>query len=126
MAFTDALFPGTKGYPSTRATIQCRGTILHGHRMAVWLDAPICFAAPLVGIGAGNRRVSWQRNAPAVDRTEFSPSQDEGQFNVQVETPLGSSIDRTSRILEEVERRLWELPHVRTCTQPLEPARKVA
>lgn len=44
--------------------------------------------------------------------TEFSPSQDEGQFNVQVETPLGSSIDRTSRILEEVERRLWELPHV--------------
>lgn len=44
--------------------------------------------------------------------TEFSPSQDEGQFNVQVETPLGSSIDRTSRILEEVERRLWELPNV--------------
>ena len=44
--------------------------------------------------------------------TEFTPSQDEGQFNVQVETPLGSSIERTSRILEEVERRLGELPYV--------------
>lgn len=44
--------------------------------------------------------------------TEFSPSQDEGQFNVQVETPLGSSIDRTSRILDEVESRLWNLPYV--------------
>ncbi|HMP59450.1 MAG TPA: efflux RND transporter permease subunit, partial [Gemmatales bacterium] len=44
--------------------------------------------------------------------TEFTPAQDEAQFNVQVETPLGSSIERTSRILEEVERRLWELPHV--------------
>ena len=44
--------------------------------------------------------------------TEFSPAQDEGQFNVQVETPLGSSIDRTSRILEEVEQRLRNLPYV--------------
>jgi HAE1 family hydrophobic/amphiphilic exporter-1 len=44
--------------------------------------------------------------------TEFTPAQDEGQFNVQVETPLGSSIDRTSRILEEVEQRLRNLPYV--------------
>ncbi|HMO13025.1 MAG TPA: efflux RND transporter permease subunit [Pirellulaceae bacterium] len=44
--------------------------------------------------------------------TEFVPPQDEGQFNVQIETPLGSSIERTSQILEEVEKRLWRLPTV--------------
>lgn len=44
--------------------------------------------------------------------TEFTPEQDEAQFRVQVETPLGSSIERTSRILEELERRLWTLPHI--------------
>lgn len=44
--------------------------------------------------------------------TEFTPEQDEAQFRVQVETPLGSSIERTNRIFDEVERRLWELPYV--------------
>jgi len=43
---------------------------------------------------------------------EFVASQDEGQFNVQVETPLGSSIQRTGKILETIERRLQHLPGV--------------
>lgn len=43
---------------------------------------------------------------------EFVASQDEAQFNVQVETPLGSSIHRTSKLLETVEYRLKDLPGV--------------
>ena len=41
---------------------------------------------------------------------EFTTAQDEAQFNVQVETPLGSSIGRTSKILERIEGRLRGLP----------------
>lgn len=43
---------------------------------------------------------------------EFVPAQDESQFNIQVETPLGSSIQRTSKILREIERRVQDLPGV--------------
>ncbi len=42
--------------------------------------------------------------------TEFVPAQDEAQFNIQVEAPLGSSIERTSKLLVEIERRIRELP----------------
>ena len=43
---------------------------------------------------------------------EFVAAQDEGQFNVRVETPLGSSIHRTSKLLDTVEHRLEGLPGV--------------
>ncbi len=43
---------------------------------------------------------------------EFMATQDEGQFNIQVETPLGSSIHRTSKILQTVEERVRNLPTV--------------
>lgn len=43
---------------------------------------------------------------------EFVPEPDEGQFNVQVETPIGTSIDATSSILVEIEHRLHSLPGV--------------
>jgi HAE1 family hydrophobic/amphiphilic exporter-1 len=43
---------------------------------------------------------------------EFTTAQDEGQFNIQVETPLGSSIHRTSKLLEGIEQRVSQLPGV--------------
>ena len=43
---------------------------------------------------------------------EFIPDQDEDQFNVQVETPIGTSIEATSEVLAEIEQRLQELPGV--------------
>ena len=43
---------------------------------------------------------------------EFVPEPDEGQFNVQVETPIGTSIDATSAVLAEIEHRLQQLPGV--------------
>ncbi len=37
---------------------------------------------------------------------EFVPAADEDQFNVQVETPIGTSIEATSTVLAEIERRV--------------------
>lgn len=44
---------------------------------------------------------------------EFMPNQDESQFNIQVETPIGTSIHATSEALAEVELRVRRLPGVR-------------
>ncbi len=43
---------------------------------------------------------------------EFVPSADEDQFNVQVEAPVGTSIEATATVLDEIERRLRTLPGV--------------
>jgi HAE1 family hydrophobic/amphiphilic exporter-1 len=45
--------------------------------------------------------------------SEFVPSQDEDQFNIQVETPIGTSIEATDAVLAEIERRVHRLPGVR-------------
>ena len=37
---------------------------------------------------------------------EFVPAPDEDQFNVQVETPIGTSIEATGDVLAEIERRV--------------------
>ncbi|MBN1911611.1 MAG: efflux RND transporter permease subunit [Pirellulales bacterium] len=44
---------------------------------------------------------------------EFVPNADESEFNVQIETPIGTSLDATSQMLAEIEGRLWQLPGVR-------------
>ncbi len=44
---------------------------------------------------------------------EFVPEQDEDQFNIQVETPIGTSIEATEQVLAEIERRVRSLPGVR-------------
>lgn len=45
--------------------------------------------------------------------SEFVPAQDEDQFNIQVETPTGTSIEATGEVLAEIERRVQSLPGVR-------------
>jgi len=44
---------------------------------------------------------------------EFTPSEDEGQFSVQVEAPVGSSIHQTDRIAAAVEERMGRLPFIK-------------
>ncbi len=68
------------------------------HRLITVVSAAAIFVASLMLTGLIGK--------------EFVASQDEGQFNVQVETPLGSSIYRTSKILQTIETRLLELPGV--------------
>ncbi|MHC4405217.1 MAG: efflux RND transporter permease subunit [Planctomycetota bacterium] len=43
---------------------------------------------------------------------EFVPEPDEGQFNVQVQTPVGTSIHGTAAAVAEIERRVRGLPEV--------------
>jgi HAE1 family hydrophobic/amphiphilic exporter-1 len=44
---------------------------------------------------------------------EFIPDVDEGQFNIQIQTPVGTSIQGTAEAVEEIERRVRQLPGVR-------------
>ncbi len=43
---------------------------------------------------------------------EFAPTPDDGQFQVQVEAPVGSSIQQTSKIAGDIEGILSELPAI--------------
>ncbi len=43
---------------------------------------------------------------------EFMPEPDEGQFSVSVQTPIGTSVEGTSAVVREIERRLRTLPEV--------------
>lgn len=44
---------------------------------------------------------------------EFAPTADEGQFQVQIEAPVGSSIQQTSKIAGEIEQIVATLPAVK-------------
>jgi len=44
---------------------------------------------------------------------EFVPDPDESQFNIQVQTPQGTSLAATSAVMAEIERRVADLPGVR-------------
>ena len=43
---------------------------------------------------------------------EFAPAADEGQFYIRVQTPIGTSLDGSSGVLTEIERRVSKLPCV--------------
>lgn len=44
---------------------------------------------------------------------EFTPVADEGQFQIQAEAPVGSSIETTSRLAHEIEKLVVTLPAVK-------------
>ena len=44
--------------------------------------------------------------------SEFIPQADENQFNIQVEAPIGTSIEASDHLLAEIERRMSTLPGV--------------
>ncbi|MBM4090424.1 MAG: efflux RND transporter permease subunit [Planctomycetes bacterium] len=68
------------------------------HRFAVVVAALVAFVSSLAITGFLGR--------------EFMPNQDESQFNIQVETPIGTSIHATSEVLREIEQRVRQLPGV--------------
>jgi HAE1 family hydrophobic/amphiphilic exporter-1 len=45
---------------------------------------------------------------------EFTPPEDKGRFLVRMETPIGTSVDRSDKIFKEAERIVSQLPEVRT------------
>jgi HAE1 family hydrophobic/amphiphilic exporter-1 len=46
--------------------------------------------------------------------TEYAPNEDNGTFTVQLNLPVGASVDSTSQAMEIIEGRLLALPEVRT------------
>ncbi|HEY3078734.1 MAG TPA: efflux RND transporter permease subunit [Chloroflexota bacterium] len=46
--------------------------------------------------------------------TEFVPQEDDNQFNVQVQLPVGTSVEVTSAAMKQIEDQLQALPEVRT------------
>jgi len=66
----------------------------------------------IVILGAATAFVGGLAITPFLGK-EFVPSQDEDQFNIHVETPIGSSIEATDEVLAEIERRVRSLPGVR-------------
>lgn len=66
----------------------------------------------IVVLGAATAFVGGLAITPFLGK-EFVPSQDEDQFNIHVETPIGSSIEATDGVLAEIERRVRSLPGVR-------------
>ncbi|NQT39376.1 MAG: efflux RND transporter permease subunit, partial [Planctomycetes bacterium] len=69
-----------------------------GHRAVVLLTA--------AGIFVGSMALTGLLG------TEFVPEADEDQFNVQVETPIGTALEASSADLEKVEALVRELPGV--------------
>ncbi|MBX7232230.1 MAG: efflux RND transporter permease subunit [Bdellovibrionales bacterium] len=47
-----------------------------------------------------------------VIKKEFIPVQDQGLFIIRMQTPVGSSIDFTDRLVKEVENRLGQVPEI--------------
>jgi HAE1 family hydrophobic/amphiphilic exporter-1 len=61
------------------------------------------FVAYSIGYGAGRPLLLFR----------FAPDQDQGQISVVGELPAGTSLARTSPIVEEIERKLSKIPEVK-------------
>lgn len=69
------------------------------HRLTTLIAAAILFVAslmltPLIGV-------------------DFIPSEDQGEFQIKIETPEGSSLDYTAEKVRQVDRAMREYPEVR-------------
>lgn len=58
--------------------------------------------------------LAWMMNTT---KTGLLPDEDMGSIMVNVSTPPGSSIDRTSEIMAEIERRLDSIPEVKIASE---------
>jgi HAE1 family hydrophobic/amphiphilic exporter-1 len=64
----------------------------------------------LVGRG---RAVRWPRSASSgLLRQEFVPSQDMSRFGIRFQTPVGSSLETSERVLDQIEAFLRTRPEV--------------
>jgi len=86
-----------------RMALDYRKTVIMGVG-AVFAGTLFLFLPPLLSIGPGLRI-----------GTELFPSSDEGQIRMSVRLPAGSSLDETKRVMEKVERIVFEnVPEVRS------------
>lgn len=63
-------------------------------------------------LGAGLAVFALSLVSAGFIRKEFTPPTDQGIFMIRMQTPVGSSIDLTDRLIREVEARLIKVPEV--------------
>jgi hydrophobe/amphiphile efflux-1 (HAE1) family protein len=66
------------------------------------------WAVVVVGVAAFAASLAWIRDLPK----ELTPSEDQGIARFSVQTPVGSSIDRTDAVIQEAERIFDARPEV--------------
>src|SRR5262249_35207051 len=69
------------------------------HKLVIILGAVGCVAAIVPLFGKVGK--------------DFLPLDDRGEFNIVVQTPPGSTLDKSDGIMQELEARVRKLPHVR-------------
>ncbi|NIO49629.1 MAG: MMPL family transporter [Candidatus Aminicenantes bacterium] len=71
------------------------------HRKTVISAALLAFFIALFIIGAG------------VIKVDFFPKEDMGRFNINLELPMGSTVEKTNRITQHIERLIAQIPEVK-------------
>jgi HAE1 family hydrophobic/amphiphilic exporter-1 len=71
------------------------------HRKTVVSVALLTFFIALFIIGAG------------VIKVDFFPKEDMGRFNINFELPMGTSVEKTNRIAQQIERLIAKIPEVK-------------
>ena len=71
------------------------------HRKTVISAALLTFFIALFIVGAG------------VIKVDFFPKEDMGRFNINLELPMGSTVEKTNRIAQQIERLIAQIPEVK-------------
>jgi HAE1 family hydrophobic/amphiphilic exporter-1 len=71
------------------------------HRKTVVSAAILVFLISLFIIGAG------------VIKVDFFPKEDMGRFNINFELPMGTTVEKTNRIAQQIERLIAKIPEVK-------------
>jgi HAE1 family hydrophobic/amphiphilic exporter-1 len=71
-----------------------------------------CIQRRLLVVGLAAVMLVASLGLGAFVRTEFLPEEDQGHFNIMVKAPLGSSLERTKDILDEIRSRLAGTPEI--------------
>jgi HAE1 family hydrophobic/amphiphilic exporter-1 len=71
------------------------------HRKTVIAVSLLAFFIALFIIGAG------------VIKVDFFPKEDMGAFNINFELPMGSTVEKTNRVAQEIERLIAKVPEVK-------------
>jgi HAE1 family hydrophobic/amphiphilic exporter-1 len=71
------------------------------HRKTVISASLLAFFMALFIIGAG------------VIKVDFFPKEDMGRFNINFELPMGTTVERTNRIAQQIERLISKIPEVK-------------
>src|SRR5207249_2184872 len=96
----------------TRAWERGFDRLLVGYRWLLGHTLNVRWLPVLIGFGMLGLVISF---IPLhIVGTEFVPLEDDNQFNVQVQMPVGTSVETTSAAMKKVEERVSALPEIKS------------